>query len=105
MAAHVDRPALSPFASDLGSEGNLYGTTAEGGVSYNGTVFKLDPTANLTVLYSFTGRRDGGILCAGLIRDATGNLYSTTFGGGVPGGFGGYGKATILKIKMTSRLK
>lgn len=85
--------------------GNLYGTTAIGGVAYNGTVFKLDATGNVTVLYSFTGRRDGGILCAGLIRDGAGNFYSTTFGGGVPGGFGGYGNGTIFKIKLTSPLK
>ena len=93
-----------PFGGRLirDARGNLYGTTAQGGVSYNGTVFKLDPTGDLTVLYSFTGRRDGGILCAGLIRDAEGNFYSTTFGGGVPGGFGGYGKGTIFKIKITS---
>ena len=88
--------------------GNLYGTTSEGGAAYNGTVFRLDRAGNVTVLYSFTGGRDGGILAAGLIRERREAIfYSTTFGGGVPGGFGGYGNGTIFKIKVriTSRLK
>jgi uncharacterized repeat protein (TIGR03803 family) len=33
--------------------GNLYGTTASGGASGNGAIFKLDSLSNETVLYSF----------------------------------------------------
>jgi uncharacterized repeat protein (TIGR03803 family) len=71
--------------------GNLYGTTSEGGVYSGcghgcGTVFELTPLANgfwtETVLYSFTGGADGGTPLAGLIFDATGNLYGTTSVGG-----------------------
>lgn len=41
-----------------GTDGNFYGTTAQGGVSNNctagcGTVFKMTPTGTLTTLYSF----------------------------------------------------
>jgi uncharacterized repeat protein (TIGR03803 family) len=38
----------------------------------------------LTVLYTFTGGTDGGGPEAGLIRDASGNLYGTTSFGGDP---------------------
>ncbi len=64
------------------SAGNLYGTTTYGGASGAGVVFKVDPTGNETVLYTFTGGSDGGGPIAGLLRDAEGNLYGTTNGGG-----------------------
>ena len=67
--------------------GNLYGTTGPcygyGGCSY-GTVFKVNPAGQMTVLYSFTLGLDGGYPEAGLIQDAEGNLYGTTMGGGNP---------------------
>jgi uncharacterized repeat protein (TIGR03803 family) len=63
--------------------GNLYGTTALGGASGNGTVFKLDTNGTETVLYSFTGTGgDGALPVAGLSRDTAGNLYGTTEDGG-----------------------
>jgi uncharacterized repeat protein (TIGR03803 family) len=65
------------------AEGNFYGTTPLGGTSNVGTVFKLDTTGKETVLYSFTGSGpDGASPNAGVIRDAAGNLYGTTVGGG-----------------------
>src|ERR1700736_1955655 len=48
--------------------GNLYGTTINGGASGQGTVFQLDPSGNLTVLYSFAGS-DGSHPRARLIAD------------------------------------
>jgi uncharacterized repeat protein (TIGR03803 family) len=66
--------------------GNLYGTTEFGGdLSCNllggqlgcGTVFKLDTTGRETVLYRFTGKKDGGFPTAGLVMDAVGKLYGT----------------------------
>jgi uncharacterized repeat protein (TIGR03803 family) len=69
--------------------GNFYGTTYEGGdlscFSGNGcgTVFKLDPVGNLTVLHTFTGEPDGAFPNDdGLFRDKAGNLYGTTQNGG-----------------------
>jgi uncharacterized repeat protein (TIGR03803 family) len=65
------------------TNGNLYGTTAYGGMSGNGTVFKVDTTGKETVLHSFAGTGgDGANPYAGLVRDAAGNLYGTTFLGG-----------------------
>jgi uncharacterized repeat protein (TIGR03803 family) len=64
--------------------GNLYGTAYVGGdpTCGCGTVFKLDPSGNATVLHAFTEGTDGGLPQAGLIRDAAGNLYGTTQIGG-----------------------
>jgi uncharacterized repeat protein (TIGR03803 family) len=62
--------------------GNLYGTTAFGGASGNGVVFKLDAASKETVLYTFTGGTDGGVPFAGLVWDQAGNLYGTTQLGG-----------------------
>jgi uncharacterized repeat protein (TIGR03803 family) len=67
----------------LDAAGNLYGTTRLGGDPSCGcgTVFKLDPSGQFTVLYTFTGQ---GYVSpfAGLVQDAAGNLYGTTSGGG-----------------------
>ena len=78
--------------------GNLYGTTGNGGIGGQGTVFRLDPSGNPTVLYSFTGS-DGSYPRAVLIADAAGNLYGTTYYGGdtvsCPGGCGTVFELTV----------
>jgi len=65
------------------SDGNLYGTTAYGGLYGFGTIFEVSKTGVETVLYSFSGYpADGVYPQAGLVRDAAGNLFGTTqFGG------------------------
>jgi uncharacterized repeat protein (TIGR03803 family) len=83
----------SPLAGLIpGPAGKFYGTTYAGGASGYGTVFQLDPAGKETVLYSFAAGSDGSGPKAGLIRDTAGNLYGTTYGGGVPG----YG--TVFKV-------
>lgn len=64
---------------------DLYGTTAEGGSSNNGTVFKLTTSGTETILHSFGGNPDGSYPTAGVIFDKTGNIYGTTFHGGSNG--------------------
>jgi len=87
----------------LDAQGNLYGTTNRGGASYYGTVFKLDTAGKETVLYSFTGGADGGYPYAGLVLDAQGNLYGTTYGGGAAG-FGTVFKLTPAAATTTTTL-
>ena len=83
--------------------GNLYGTTISGGTTGNGVVFKLDPTGNETVLYSFTGGTDGRAPVAGLVRDPAGNLYGTTTIGGDLSAFGGLGCGVVFKLDSTGK--
>jgi uncharacterized repeat protein (TIGR03803 family) len=72
----------NPYAGVIrDSEGNLYGTTMDGGTAHNGVIYKLDPAGQETVLYTFTGGADGGQTYTGVIRDSEGNLYGTTQSG------------------------
>lgn len=80
----------------LDSAGNVYGTTYDGGSSSAGTLFTLStapvitppppppPPASgvLTTLYNFAWGADGAHSWAGLVADANGNVYGTTFEGG-----------------------
>jgi uncharacterized repeat protein (TIGR03803 family) len=63
-------------------KGNLYGTNESGGVYGFGTVFEVTSGGTEKVLYSFTGKADGDLPYGGLVRDAAGNLYGTTYYGG-----------------------
>jgi len=81
---------VSPLIFD--GLGNLYGT-ARGGQDAHyctdgcGVVFELTPSATgdwtESVLYGFTGGADGADSLAGLSFDVAGNLYGTTWQGGV----------------------
>ncbi len=91
----------------MDASGNLYGTTAGGGIDENcgedegcGIVFKLAPDGRETVLHFFTGGRgDGTTSMAGLYADGAGNLYGMTeFGGGTISCNTGYGCGTVFEI-------
>jgi uncharacterized repeat protein (TIGR03803 family) len=76
-----------PFGSVIfDAEGNLYGTTAQGGAHGWGVAYKLIPNKGRywkeQILHQFTGDNDGGMLYGGLTFDQSGNLYGTTFEGG-----------------------
>lgn len=64
------------------ASGTLYSTTWYGGSTGNGTVFALTPSGSAwtqRVLYSFNGTADGSAPAAGVVADAAGNLYGTTY--------------------------
>ena len=72
----------------IDSAGGIYGVTELGGANGAGTVFKLfssGGTWNLITLYAFKGQPDAAFPYGGLIADANGNLYGTTYYGGVNG--------------------
>jgi uncharacterized repeat protein (TIGR03803 family) len=77
----------------------LYGTTASGGASNQGTVFKIGTSGAFTTLHSFSGV-DGAGPMAALVQATNGNLYGTTSAGGDNNGNNG----TIFQITQGGTL-
>jgi uncharacterized repeat protein (TIGR03803 family) len=74
--------------------GNMYGTTIIGGNSNLGTVYQMTKSGNNwneMPIHSFTGP-DGQEPFAGVILDSSGNLFGTTYGGGL------YGFGTVFEL-------
>jgi uncharacterized repeat protein (TIGR03803 family) len=77
-----DNGAFPEAGLVMDANGNLFGTTANGGVDGDGNVFEYNVnTQQLTTLVSFD-LYNGGLPEAGLVMDANGNLYGTTDIGG-----------------------
>ncbi len=59
----------------------------------------LEPAhARFMVLYSFTGGSDGSFPRTGMVKDASGNLYGTTYAGGGSANCEQFGCGTVFKI-------
>lgn len=67
----------------------LYGVAELGGAHGAGTVYKITPTGSggwkFATLYAFKGTPDAGYPYGGLVADASGNLFGTTYYGGANG--------------------
>ena len=77
----------SPYGLVFGADGVLYGVTALGGASGNGTVYSLTPAPSgepwsQAILHNFGATADGNLPIAGVIFGPDGVLYGTTAGGG-----------------------
>ncbi len=85
--------------------GNIYGTTTAGGTGCFGvgcgTVYQLTHSGSggwtESVLYAFSGS-DGLMPLSGVTLDSAGNIYGTTWGGGVSGS--GYG--TVYELTYSA---
>jgi uncharacterized repeat protein (TIGR03803 family) len=86
----AENDPINPAAGvTLDPQGNLYGTASLGGTFGYGAVYQLSPSASgwtETVLYNFQNADDGANPVGGLVLDGAGNLYGSTFDGGVNGG-------------------
>ena len=81
------------------TDGNFYGTASRGGSSGDhGTVFKITPAGQLTVLYAFDNTH-GADPVAALIQGNDGNFYGTTLLGGVRN------VGVVYQITPTGQLK
>lgn len=83
----------------IGSDGNFYGTTQEGGATqYNaGTVFKITAKGKLTLVHSFDDSV-GYYPAAGVTQGADGKLYGTTASGGT------YGDGTLFQLTTSGKI-
>jgi uncharacterized repeat protein (TIGR03803 family) len=85
--------------------GNLYGTTTTGGDARNlGIVFELTPgpkgSWTETLLYRFPST-DGSNVYGGIVSDADGNFYGTTYDGGVHECYDG-GCGIVFKLSQSA---
>lgn len=93
------QPNCTDGATPLGGltlrpDGHFIGTTSKGGnTAGDGTIFDLTQTGNLTVLYTFTGGKDGSNPPGPPIFGPNGSYYGTTSDGGGTSGCG-----TIYRI-------
>ena len=93
----VDAPLIQA------TDGNFYGTTAEGGGNgcspYPGcgTVFKMNPAGSVTTLYAFHSA-DGWFPAGALVQATNGNFYSTTNWGGT------FNLGTIFELTPSGEL-
>src|ERR1700722_19182376 len=99
FGTHAGDPARTnnPGAIAQGRDGNLYSTSTNGGTDNYGTVFKVTPAGEVSVLYSFNGVT-GGLPYSGLTLGTDGNFYGSTYEGG-PSTYG-----TVFKITPEGKL-
>jgi uncharacterized repeat protein (TIGR03803 family) len=82
------------------SDGNLYGTTVQGGSGDNnaGSIYMLtDPACQYSLVYSFVGPMDGSHPISPLIQASDGNLYGLTSSGGANN------TGTIYQLNLSTR--
>jgi len=70
-----------PVAALVAVNGALFGTTRDGGLSGQGTVFEIRASSDETVLHDFAGKPDGATPSAALTSFAS-KLYGTAADGG-----------------------
>ena len=83
-----------------GTDGNLYGTTSQGGVGGDGTVFQITTNGQLTSLLWFYGTNGSGPQ-ASLFQARDGRFYGTTeFGGADYNQFIDSGDGTVFRLTL-----
>ena len=79
--------------------GNLYGTTSQGGTANRGILFKIGPRGKETILHTFVGGTTDGQYPSytDLLMDAQGTLYGVTEEGGAANG------GIVYKLTQSNR--
>ncbi len=98
FSGHNGDGAMPAAALIKDGAGNLYGTTSSGGYypTGKGVVFRIAPDGTETVLHLFCSLQncaDGSDPYSAMVGDGSGNLYGTTYSGGVHDGSG-----TVFKL-------
>jgi uncharacterized repeat protein (TIGR03803 family) len=82
----------------VGTDGDLYGASTEGGTYAYGCVYRITSGGKLTVLHSFLDDTNGAYPLCDLVRGTDGNFYGTA----AEGGADGYG--TVFRISTGGTL-
>jgi uncharacterized repeat protein (TIGR03803 family) len=81
----------------LGTDGALYGTTANGARFGCGTIFRMSPAGYLTTIHTFSWE-DGCNPLGTLLLASDGNFYGTTYAGG------SWGYGTVFQMTTGGKL-
>jgi uncharacterized repeat protein (TIGR03803 family) len=90
----------------LGSDGNFYGAAANEGEHAAGTLFKITPQGQFSVLYNFcslSNCSDGSMPLSTFVQGTDGALYGATAQGGNTGCFG-TGCGTTFRFSLPGKL-
>jgi len=99
FSIYTPNTPIAPLTLD--SQGNLYGTTQNGGFAW-GTVFELTPPSSsssewvFSLLYQFTDTDDGAYPQSGVLIDKQGNLYGASYFAG------NQDSGTVYELKKTA---
>lgn len=89
---------VGPIAVD--AQGNFYGATSAGGTVNSGTIYKIDPSGNETIIYNFSPANVSGGDPQGVVWGPDGDLY-----GVAACSYGCYsGGGTIFKVDTSGNL-
>jgi uncharacterized repeat protein (TIGR03803 family) len=77
----------------LGSDGQLYGVSYSGGTFDDGTIYRISPSGQYTLLYSFSSRAD---TLAALTQHTNGTFYGMS----VDGGANDFGMMYSLNVNL-----
>lgn len=80
----------------IGADGSLYGSTTGGGSGQSGTVYRITPDGQESVLYAFAGGEDGN-QPGDIILDKKGNIYGVTTSGGH------YSDGTLFRVSPSGQ--
>ena len=85
LASFTNATGVLPKGSlVLDANGDLFGAASGGGTANRGTLWELQKgDSTITTLWNFTGGNGGAYPGAGIVADAAGNLWGTTFGNDV----------------------
>ena len=93
-----------PYGITRGADGFFYGTTSAVGPAGRGTVYKINALGAFQTLHGFTNGVDGGGPQCGLLLGSDGNLYGTTYYGGITNSSSPNGAGVVFRITPAGTL-